>query len=106
VWDDARQVGVDDQYDTLVEPRKRRRHRGSLAAARVHDRLRAELRRQRPARFVIADDQGAAGHRRGSEHVGEHRECELRAHALRGVEPSLAVLAAEGDHDLRHRARL
>ena len=106
VGDDAGQVGVDDQHDAFAEPLERGRHRRSLTAGRVRDRLGSELGCQRAARLVVGDDERAAGHGRRREHVAEHRQGELRAGLVGRVEPLLAVLAAVGDHDLRHRARL
>jgi hypothetical protein len=90
----------------VVELLERRHDRSTLAASGLRDRLRTELLCQSAAGCVAGDDQRPAGHDRRREHVAEHREREPRARLLGGVEPLLPVLAAEGDHDLRHRARL
>ena len=104
--DDARNVGVDDEHRAFADRSSAAGDRRALTARRILDRLRAELRRQRAAGLVIGDDERAAGHGRRGEHVAEHRQRELRAHIVGRVEALLAVLAAEGDDDLRHRERL
>ena len=106
VGDDAGQVGVHDQHRALAEILERGRDRRALAAARLGDRLRAQLRRERAALRIVRDDERAPDHRRRREDVAEHREREPAPRVLRRVEPLLPAPAAEGDHDLRHLARL
>ena len=80
---------------------------GALAAAGIVDRpqRRAPAARSRAAGSSVTTSVRPVAVARG-EHVAEHREASVDRDLVRRVEALLARLAAEGDDDLRHRARL
>jgi hypothetical protein len=106
VRDGARQIRIDDEHGPGSRLLEGRGDRSALAAAGLVHRRRPELVGERAALDIAGDDKRPAHRRRGGKHVAQHREREPGTGMVGRLEPLLPAAAAEGDHDLRHRARL